>query len=62
MIFTIYVINRFDIEYEGKKYKEIINWNLNEAYLTPDSFAKLLAEENNLPTMIEHEIAFTIKR
>jgi hypothetical protein len=53
---------RFDIEYEGKKYKEILNWNLNEPYLTPDSFAKLLAEENNLPTMIEHEIAFTIKR
>ena len=44
------------IELEGKKYKEQFFWDLNEAYLQVDSFAKILIEENGLPPSFESEI------
>jgi SWI/SNF-related matrix-associated actin-dependent regulator of chromatin subfamily B protein 1 len=45
-----------NIELEGKKYKDIFFWNLNEPYLTVESFAKILCEDNNLPNGFETEI------
>lgn len=48
---------RIDLEMEGKKFKDQILWNINEPYFTPEQFAKLIAEENNLTTAFESEIA-----
>eukprot|EP01016_Furgasonia_blochmanni_P040451 TRINITY_DN5165_c0_g1_i8.p1 TRINITY_DN5165_c0_g1~~TRINITY_DN5165_c0_g1_i8.p1 ORF type:complete len:337 (-),score=31.12 TRINITY_DN5165_c0_g1_i8:236-1246(-) len=53
---------RLDIEQEGIRFRENICWNVEESYLSPEQFAKILAEENNLPSSFEHEIAFAIKR
>lgn len=41
---------------EGKKYKDLVLWNVNEPYFSPEQFAKLVAEENNLSTPLENEI------
>jgi hypothetical protein len=53
---------RIDLEMEGRKFKDQILWNINEPYFTPESFAKYIAEENNLSTNFENEIINTIKR
>jgi len=53
---------KIDIESEGIRYKETICWNINEPYFTPESFAKLMAEENGLPPVFEHEISTEIKK
>ncbi|MCQ2818274.1 MAG: SWI/SNF chromatin-remodeling complex subunit SNF5, partial [archaeon] len=45
-----------NVELEGKKYKEIFFWNLNEPYLPVKNFAKILCEDNNLPNGFETEI------
>ena len=39
----------FDYEFDGKRYKENFLWNIDEPYLTPESYAKIVAEENSLP-------------
>ena len=48
---------RLDVEQEGIRFRENICWNVEESYLSPEQFAKILAEENNLPSSFEHEIA-----
>eukprot|EP01017_Pseudomicrothorax_dubius_P026902 TRINITY_DN3041_c0_g1_i3.p1 TRINITY_DN3041_c0_g1~~TRINITY_DN3041_c0_g1_i3.p1 ORF type:complete len:257 (+),score=52.02 TRINITY_DN3041_c0_g1_i3:346-1116(+) len=53
---------RIDIEIEGRRFRENILWNIDEPYLTPENFAKIIAEENNLPPAFEHEIASVIRR
>jgi hypothetical protein len=32
-----------------KKFKENILWNINESQITPELFAKITSEENELP-------------
>ena len=44
------------IELEGKKFKDLFFWELNEPYLYPETFAKILTEENNLSSSFEVEI------
>jgi hypothetical protein len=39
---------KIDLEIEGKRLREIFFWDKNEPYLTLESFAKILLEENNL--------------
>lgn len=41
---------------ESRKFKDMILWNTNEPYFTPEQFAKLVAEENNLSVNFENEI------
>ena len=48
---------KIDIDSEGIRYKETICWNINEPHFTPESFAKIIAEDNGLPPVFEHEIA-----
>jgi SWI/SNF-related matrix-associated actin-dependent regulator of chromatin subfamily B protein 1 len=45
-----------NIELEGKKFKEIFFWELNEPYLRVETFAKILVEDNMLPPSFESEI------
>jgi SWI/SNF-related matrix-associated actin-dependent regulator of chromatin subfamily B protein 1 len=45
-----------NIEIEGKKFKEIFFWELNEPYLRVESFAKILVDDNLLPSNFESEI------
>jgi SWI/SNF-related matrix-associated actin-dependent regulator of chromatin subfamily B protein 1 len=45
-----------NIELEGKKFKEIFFWELNEPYLKVESFAKIIVEDNLLPQTFETEI------
>lgn len=45
------------MEFDGRRFKENIYWNIDEPFLTPETFAKILAEENNLPILFENEIA-----
>jgi hypothetical protein len=45
-----------NIELEGKKFKEIFFWELNEPYLKVESFAKILVDDNLLPQTFESEI------
>lgn len=47
---------RIDLEMESRKFKDMILWNTNEPYFTPEQFAKLVAEENNLSVNFENEI------
>lgn len=44
---------KIDMEFEGRKYKDIIMWNLNEPFLTPEVFSKMVSEENNLSQYFE---------
>ena len=48
---------RIDVEIEGNRFRENVCWNLDEHYMTPEHFAKILAEENNLAPAFEHEIS-----
>ena len=45
------------MEMEGRKYKDLILWNLNEPFLTPEAFAKMVSEENNLSAGFEEDIS-----
>lgn len=53
---------RIDLDMEGRKYRDLIVWNLNEPYFTAEQFAKLVSEENNLSANFETEITNLIKR
>ena len=44
------------MEFEGRKYKDVIMWNLNEPFLTPELFAKMVSEENNLTSYFEEHM------
>lgn len=48
---------RLDVEIEGKRFKENICWNVNEPFMTPEAFAKTVAEEHGLSPAFEHDIA-----
>lgn len=58
---TIIPIN-VNIELEGKKFKEIFFWNYNEPYLTVESYAKIIIEDNQLPSGFENEIINQMNR
>ena len=45
-----------NIELEGKKFKEIFFWELYEPYLKVENFAKILVDDNQLPSSFENEI------
>lgn len=53
---------RLDIEIEGRKYRENFCWNPEEVYFTPETFAKITVEDNDLPPAFEHEIISVIKK
>jgi SWI/SNF-related matrix-associated actin-dependent regulator of chromatin subfamily B protein 1 len=53
---------RIDVEIEGRRFKENVCWNLDEPYMAPENFAKIIAEENNLNPAFEHEISNAIKK
>lgn len=48
---------RIDVEIEGKRFKENLCWNLNEPFMTPEAFAKIVAEEHDLSPAFEHDIS-----
>lgn len=48
---------RLDVEIEGKRFKENLCWNVNEPFMTPEGFAKIVAEEHGLSPAFEHDIA-----
>ena len=48
---------RLDVEIEGKRFKENICWNVNEPFMTPEGFAKIVAEEHGLSPAFEHDIS-----
>lgn len=56
VLIPIYV----DIEYDGMRFREAFCWNVNEQMLTPQAYAKYVAEENRLPVQIQNQIANTI--
>ena len=51
-----------ELELDGKKYKEMFCWNVNEPYFTPEEFVKLLISENTLLGPFENQIIETIKK
>lgn len=51
-----------NIELEGKKFKENFFWNLNEPYLRVESYAKIIADDNQLPPGFESEIINQMNR
>lgn len=44
------------IDLESKKFKDQFLWDINEPYISVDFFAKLLVDENQLPSTFEDEI------
>jgi len=53
---------RLDVENEGIRFKDTFVWNLNEPFYTPESMAKLIADDNGLPSSFEYEISSEIKK
>lgn len=53
---------RIDLDMENRKYKDLILWNSNEPYYTPEMFAKIVADDNGLSSTFESEIASCIKK
>lgn len=53
---------KIDLEIEGKRLREIFFWDKDEPYLTLESFAKILLEENNLNQTYEAEIVNQLKK
>jgi len=53
---------KLNIQCEGKKLQEKFLWDKNEPYMTLESFAKLLVEENSLPLTSENEILSQMKK
>lgn len=51
-----------NIELEGKKFKEIFFWELNEPYLKVENFAKILVDDNLLPQSFESEIVHQMNK
>ena len=51
-----------NIEIEGKKIKDCFFWNINEPYLTVESFVRIYANDNQLPQSFEPEIIAQIKK
>ena len=47
---------KLDIELDGRQLKDMLIWDRQEPYLSLDYFAKILAEEHNLPQTFEPEI------
>ena len=47
---------------DERRYKEYVLWNLNEPFFTPESFAKMVAEDNHLHANMEEEIVRIIKK
>ncbi len=61
-VFRNIVPIRIDIEFDSRRYKENLLWNLDDQSLTGEQFSKLVVIENNLNQYFEHEIANTVKR
>ena len=60
--FGLLIPIKLDIEIEGSRLKENFLWDKNEPYITLESFAKLLVDENNLSQAFENEILTQMKR
>ena len=53
---------KLDLEFEGKRLKDMFLWDKNEPYLNLESFAKILMEEHNLPAVFENEIVASMRK
>lgn len=53
---------KLDLEFEGRRLKDMFLWDKNEPYLNLESFAKILMEEHNLPAVFESEIVASMKK
>jgi hypothetical protein len=53
---------KLDLEFEGRRLKDIFLWDKNEPYQTLESFAKILMEEHNLPISFESEIISSMRK
>ena len=53
---------KLDLEFEGRRLKDLFLWDKNEPYLNLESFAKILMEEHNLPAVFENEIVASMKK
>lgn len=51
-----------NLEMDNQRYEEKIIWNKNDSQLSPEDFARITAEENRLSTLMEEEIAQTIRK
>ena len=51
-----------NIELEGKKFKDQFFWNSNEPYLNIENFAKIIADDNQLPAGFDTEISSQMKK
>ena len=53
---------KLDLEFEGRRLKDLFLWDKNEPYQTLESFAKILLEEHNLPAVFENEIVSSMRK
>ena len=53
---------KIDLEFEGKRLKDIFLWDKNEPFWNLESFAKILMEEHNLPAVFETEIVGSMRK
>ena len=53
---------KLDLEFEGRRLKDMFLWDKNEPYLNLESFSKILMEEHNLPAVFENEITANMKK
>ena len=53
---------KLDLEFEGRRLKDMFLWDKNEPYLNLESFTKILMEEHNLPAVFESEIVASMKK
>lgn len=53
---------QIDLEVEGRKFNTQFCWNLSESHMSPEMFARIIAEENQLPSLMEQEISNQIKK
>ena len=53
---------KLDLEFEGRRLKDMFLWDKSEPYLNLEGFARILMEEHNLPAVFESEILGSMKK
>jgi SWI/SNF-related matrix-associated actin-dependent regulator of chromatin subfamily B member 1 len=53
---------KLDLEFEGKRLKDLFLWDRNEPYQNLENFAKILMEEHSLPAVFEPEIVSSMRK
>ena len=53
---------KLDLEFEGRRLKDIFLWDKNEPYQNLEGFAKILLEEHNFPTSFENDIVASMRK